>query len=140
MTDEFGEEHAVRTPRRSAEIHVLGGNILLVAIRDVLSFASVYSDPFPADSTCVSFWLAQCELCRFVWHSVELRGCCCSAQCVLCESCPAHQVLVFLSLLTRQLILCTRLCVLVSRHGMHHGSRTSHVSISSSTVAEPVFV
>ena len=58
----------------------------LVATRDVLSFALVYPDSFPAESTCVSFWLAQCELC----------GCCCSAQCdVLCESCPAHQVPVF---------------------------------------------
>ena len=31
------------------------------------------------------FWSAQCEL----------RGCCCSAQRVLCESCPAQQILVF---------------------------------------------
>ena len=27
LTAEFGEEHAVLTPRRSAEIHVFGGNI-----------------------------------------------------------------------------------------------------------------
>ena len=32
-----------------------GGNIILVAIRDVLSFALVYPDSFPAESTCVSF-------------------------------------------------------------------------------------
>ena len=65
-----------------------GGNIILVATRDVLSFASVYPDSFSAESKCVSFWSAQCDLC----------GCCCSAQPALCESCPAHQVLVFRSL------------------------------------------
>ena len=32
-----------------------GGNIILVATRDVLSFALVYPDSFPAESTCVSF-------------------------------------------------------------------------------------
>ena len=32
---EFGEAHAVLTPRRSAEIHVFGGNSILVATRDV---------------------------------------------------------------------------------------------------------
>ena len=89
LTAEFGEEHAVLTSRRSAEVHVFGENIVLVATRDVLSFASVYHpDSFPAESTCVSLWSAQCELC----------GCCCSALRVLCESCPAHQVLVFLCL------------------------------------------
>ena len=81
-----------------AEIHVFGGNIILVATRDVLSFALVYADSFPAESTCVTHWSAQCELCRFVRHSVELCGCCCSAQCVLRESRLAHQVLVLLSL------------------------------------------
>ena len=65
-----------------------GGNIMLVATGDVLSFASVYPDSFPAESTCVSFWSAQCELC----------GRCCSAQRALCESCPANQVPVFRSL------------------------------------------
>ena len=35
-----------------AEIHVFGGNIILEATRDVLSFASVYPDSFPAESTC----------------------------------------------------------------------------------------
>ena len=65
-----------------------GGNIILVATGDVLSFALVHPHSFPAESTCVSFWSAQCELC----------GCCCSAQRVLCASCPTHQVLVFLSL------------------------------------------
>ena len=67
--------------------------------------------------------LAPCELC----------GCLRSAQRVLCEGRPAHQVLVFRSLLLRQLISCTRLCVPDSRHGMHHGSRKSHVSIFSRT-------
>ena len=74
---------------------MFGGNIVLVTTRDVLSFASVYPpDSFPAESTCVSLWSAQCELC----------GCCCSALRVLYES---------------QLILCTRLCVPNSRHDMH---------------------
>ena len=40
------------------------------------------------DVTCVSFWSTQCELC----------GCCRSAQRVLCESCPTHQVSGFRSL------------------------------------------
>ena len=89
----------------------------------------MYPDSFPAESTCVSFCSAQCELC----------GCCCSQKRVLCESCPAHQVLVVLSLVTRQLILCTRLCVVDSRHGMHHSSRKSHVSIWSRSKTE-IFV
>ena len=67
---------------------MLGRNIILVATRDVSSSALVYPDSFPAESTCVSFWSAQCELC----------GCCCAAQRVLCQSCLAHQVLVFRSL------------------------------------------
>ena len=37
----------------------------------------------------------------------------------------------FLSLLLRQFILCTRLCVPDLRHCMHHDSRKPHVSISS---------
>ena len=49
----------------------------MVATRDVLILALVYSDSFPAESICLSF---------------------CSAQRALCESCPVHQVLVFLSL------------------------------------------
>ena len=53
---------------------MFGGNLILVATRDVLSFALVCSDSFPAESTCVSFLLARYELCRFVWHSVELCG------------------------------------------------------------------
>ena len=32
---EFGDEHAVLTPRWSAEIHVHGGNIILVTTGDV---------------------------------------------------------------------------------------------------------
>ena len=114
----------------AAEIHVFGKNIILLATRDVLSFALVYPDSFPAESTCVSFWSAQCELC----------GCCCSAQRVLCESCRAHQVLVFPFPCCCVISFCARLCVLDSRHGMHHGSIKSHVSILSRMVAEPVFV
>ena len=49
----------------------------MVATRDVLSYALVYPDSFPAESMCVSFW---------------------SAQRVLCESCPANQVPVVRSL------------------------------------------
>ena len=78
----------------------------LVATRDVLSFALVYPDSFPAESTCVSFWLAQCELC----------GCCCSAQCdVLCESCPAHQVPVFPFPCCCVSSSCARDCVFLTR-------------------------
>ena len=109
---------------------MFGGNITLVATRDVFSFASVCSDSFPAESTCVSFGrqsvncvvvVAQHSVycARVVWHT---------------------RCLFSFPLLTRQLILCTRLCVPDSRHGMHHGSRKSHVSILSRMVAEPVFV
>ena len=55
-----------------AEIHVLGACICLVMTRDVLSFARdvlsfalVTSDSFPAKSTSVLFWSTQCELCKF---------------------------------------------------------------------------
>ena len=65
----------------------------LVTTGDVLSFALVTSDFFPAKSTSVLFWSIQCELCWFCLTSVELNSCC-SAQRVQCESCPAHQVLV----------------------------------------------
>ena len=61
------------------------------------------------------FWSAQCVLCRFVWR-------------IRC--------LFSFPLLTRQLILCTGLCVPDSRRGMHHGSRKSHVSILSRMVAD----
>ena len=53
------------TPRRRAEIHVLDASIHLVTTRDVLSFALVTSDAFPAKSTSVLFWSTQCELCEF---------------------------------------------------------------------------
>ena len=46
LTAEFGEENVVLTPRRSAEIHVYGGNIILVTTGDVSSFALVYPDSF----------------------------------------------------------------------------------------------
>ena len=65
-----------------------GGNIILVATRDVLCFASVYSESFQLSPHVCVFWSAQCELC----------GCCCSAQRALCEICPTHQVSVFRSL------------------------------------------
>ena len=97
LTADFGG-HAMLTPKRSAEIHVLGASSCLVMTGDVLSFASVTSDSFQAKSTGVLFWPTQCEMCRCVWHSVELFGCYCSAQRVLCESCPAHQVLVVSSI------------------------------------------
>ena len=61
----------------------------LVTTGDVLSFASVTSDFFPAKSTSVLFWSTHCELCRFCLTGVELNSCC-SAQRVLCESCPPH--------------------------------------------------
>ena len=78
------------------------------------------------------FWSAQCELCRFVWHSVELCGCCCSAQNVYCARVVRHTTCsVPFPFLTRQLVSCTRLCVPDSRRGMNHDSRTSHVSILS---------
>ena len=109
---------------------MLGGNIFLVTTRDVLSCALVYSNFFPAESTCVSFWSTQCELC----------GCFCSAHRVLCESCPAHQVLVFPFPCCCVSSSCARDCALDSIHGMHHGSRKSHVSILSRMVAEPVFI
>ena len=80
----------------------------MVATRDVLSFALVYPDSFPAESMCVSFWSATACAVR------ELPG---KLRCLL--SVP---------LLLRQLILCTRLCVPDSRHDMHHGSKKSHVS------------
>ena len=90
-------------------------------IRDVLSFALETSDSFPAEPTCVSFWSAQCELCRFVWHSAELCGCC--SQCGLRRIVRHIRCLFSFPLLSRQFILCTR------RHGMRHGSRKSCVSI-----------
>ena len=65
----------------------------LVTTGDVLCFASVTSDFFPAKSTSALFWSTQCELCKFCLTSVELNSCC-SAQRVLCGSCPAHHVLV----------------------------------------------
>ena len=37
-----------------------------VATRDVFSFALVSPESFPVESTRVSFWSAQCELCKFV--------------------------------------------------------------------------
>ena len=46
LTAEFGQENVVLTPRRIAEIHVYGGNIIHVATGDVLSFALVYPDSF----------------------------------------------------------------------------------------------
>ena len=55
---------------------------------------------------------------------MELSSCC-SAQRVPCESCPAHQVLVVSSFV----VSSSR--VLESRDGAHHGSRESHVFISS---------
>ena len=68
------------------------------------------------------FWSAQCELC----------GCCCSAQRVMCESCPAHQAPVFHSLVVASAHLVNEtVCVPDSRHGMYLGSRKSRVSISS---------
>ena len=42
---QVGEENVVLTPR-SAEIHVYGGNIILVTSGDVLRFAFVYPDSF----------------------------------------------------------------------------------------------
>ena len=65
----------------------------LVTTGDILTFALVTSDSFPAKSTSVLFWSTQCELCKFCVASEELNSCC-SARRVLCESCPAHQVLV----------------------------------------------
>ena len=53
------------TPRRSVDIHVLGASNCLVMTRDVVSFAFVTSDSFPAKSTSVLFWSTQCELCKF---------------------------------------------------------------------------
>ena len=98
---------------------MFGGNIILVTTRDVLSCALVCSNFFPAESTCVSFWSAQCELC---------------------ERCPAQQVLVFPFHCCCVSSPCARDCALDSIHGTHNGSRKSHVSILSCMVAEPVFI
>ena len=52
-----------------AEIHVFsvfGGNIILVTTRDVLSFALVFSDSFPAESTYVSVWSASSPNAKLV--------------------------------------------------------------------------
>ena len=49
-----------------------------VATRDVLSHALVSPESFPVESRRVLFWSAKYELCKFIWHSVELYGCCCS--------------------------------------------------------------
>ena len=65
----------------------------LVTTGDVKSIALATSDFFPAKSTSVLFWSTQCELCKLCLTSVELNSCC-SARRVLCESCPALQVLV----------------------------------------------
>ena len=49
---------------------------------------------------------------------------------VCCAGVVRHTRCLFSSpLLSRQFILCTRLCVPDSTRGMHHGSRKSHVSI-----------
>ena len=53
---------------RAGECHCL------VTTGDVLSFAFVMSDFFPAKSTSVLFWSTQCELCRFCLTSVELNN------------------------------------------------------------------
>ena len=109
---------------------MFGGNFTLVATRDVLSFASVSSGSFPAESTCVSS-------CR---HSVNCAVVV-AQQSVYSARVVWHTRCLFsFPLLTCQLILCTRLGVPDSRHGMHHGSRNSHVSILFRKVAEPVFV
>ena len=93
---------------------MFGGNIILVATRDVLSSAIVYLDSFPAESTCVSFGRHSVNSAGFVaQHSVY---CARVVRRIRCQ----FSVPLFL----RQLILCTR-------HGMHHVSRKSHVSISS---------
>ena len=71
----------------------------------------------PAESTCVSFW---------------------SARCGLCESCPAHQVPVFRSLVVASAYLVHETCVPDSRHGMHHDSRNltcpSHPTKKTKTI------
>ena len=82
MTADFGEKHAMPTPRRSAENHVLGECNCLVMIGDVSSIASVTSDSFPAKSTSVFFWSTQCELCKFCLTQCRVE------QLMLCESCP----------------------------------------------------
>ena len=66
---------------------MFGGNIILVATRDVLSSLQCIPIPFPALSTYVSFGRHSVNCAVVVpQHSV------------LCESCPAHQVPVFRSL------------------------------------------
>ena len=54
--------------------------LILVVTRDFFKLCFIVSRFIPAESTCVSFWSPQCDLC----------SCCCSAQRVLCEGCPAH--------------------------------------------------
>ena len=56
-----------------------------------------------------------------------------STACVVRELSGTIRCLFSVPLLLRQLILCTRLCVPDSRHGMHQGSRKSHVFTSSRT-------
>ena len=98
--------------------------------RDVLRFALVYPDSFPAEATCVSFGR----------HSVYCAVVVAQHR-VFCARVVRHTRCLFsFPLLTRQLILCTRLCVPDSRHGMHHGLRKSHVSVLSRMAAEPMFV
>ena len=53
----------------------------------------------------MSFWSARFELC----------GCCCSAQRVLCDSCPAHQVLVSPFPCCCVSSSCARDCVFLTR-------------------------
>ena len=74
------------TPRRSAEIHVLGACNCLVMTRDVLSFALVTSDSFPAKSTSALFWSTQCRVEQLLLSTActvrELSstlGACCSS-------------------------------------------------------------
>ena len=79
-------------------------------------------------------------MCVFGRHSVNCAVVV-AQHSVYCASVVRHISCLFsVPLLLRQLILCTRLCVPDSRHGMHHGSRKSHVPISFRMVAEPVFV
>ena len=46
--DDLKSSRSIQGKTHFAEIHVLGGNIILVATRDVLSFASVCPESFPS--------------------------------------------------------------------------------------------
>ena len=97
--------------------------------RDVLGFALVTSDSFPAKSTSVLFWSKQCELCKFCLTQCRVEQLLLSTACTVREMSGTPGACCFF--LCCQFNLVTRLRVLDLIHGAHHGSSKSHVFISS---------